>query len=225
MLKMILVPLLAAILGALPALAGERPRLMQIPLDMPLEAELDGEYLEGIYQEKLAGELADSVLIEAPIARIESTFSEDRKLQIWFTSIEDGRRAYWLRLSQSFPQAQPKASQELLDDFSARYGKPDLTLGKIGAEPGPIILLRIDPNLAEPRKAEARRALEERLRAEEKSLSAFWQMDMRQRARLLGPDFRGAILNFVDESGKTRSMTLELLDLASARSVLNLALE
>ena len=46
------------------ALAEEpRQRVMSIPLDMPLEEPLDGEFLEGIYQEKLADVLRYSVLI------------------------------------------------------------------------------------------------------------------------------------------------------------------
>jgi len=222
--KRLTVLLVAALgLAATQATAGERLRLMQIPLEMPLEEELDGEYLEGIYQEKLLPELVDSVLHEAPIARIESTFSEDRKFKIWFTSNEDGRRAYWLQLDQSYPADKPRKSQALLDDFEAHYGKPDLVVGGIGGEPGTIIAVRVDPNMDQSRIGAALQALEDSFKPDGDTLTRFWHMDMRQRAHLLGQDFRGAILTFYNAEGNAPSMTMELLDLALARSVLNLA--
>jgi hypothetical protein len=214
---------LAILMAALPALALERPRLMEIPLEMPLEEELDGEYLEGIYQEKLLPELVDSVLYEAPIARIESTFSKERKLKIWFTSVEDGRRAYWLQFDQAFPVAEPVATQTLRDDFAKRYGQPDLVVGKISEGSGPVVVLRVDPGLEEPRRSAILQVLNESFQPDGSTLSDFWHMDMRQRARLLGVDFRGIILSYYENDGKTSAMTLELLDLALARSVLNLA--
>jgi hypothetical protein len=202
--------------------AADRMRLMEIPLDIPIEEDLDGEYLEGIYQEKLLPELQDSVLYEAPIARIESTFSNERKLKIWFTSIEDGRHAYWIALDQSFPEGKPVASQTLIDDFTKRYGKPDLMVGTIGQEPGSVVALKIDPNLAEPRHGAALKELEQSFRPDPTTLGEFWHMEMRQRARLLGAEFRGAVLSFYQNDGKASAMSLELLDLVAARKVLNL---
>jgi hypothetical protein len=68
------------------ALAEEpRQRVMNIPLDMPLDEPLDGEFLQGIYQEKLGDVLKDSVLIESPIPHIESKFTDNRALQLWFS--------------------------------------------------------------------------------------------------------------------------------------------
>jgi hypothetical protein len=75
---------------------------MNVPLDMPLDEPLDGEFLEGIYQEKLGDVLRDSVLIDAPIPHIESHFTDNRELQLWFSSAEDGKRVFWARLGQSF---------------------------------------------------------------------------------------------------------------------------
>ena len=224
--KRLTVLLVAALgLAASQAIAGDRLRLMQIPLEMPLEEELDGEYLEGIYQEKLLPELVDSVLYEAPIARIESTFSQDRKLKIWFTSNEDGRRAYWLQLDQSYPADKPRKSQALLDDFEAHYGKPDLVVGAIGGEPGTIIAVRVDPNMDQARIGPVLQALVASFKPDGDTLTRFWHMDMRQRARLLGPDFRGAILTFYNADGNAPSMTMEMLDLTLARSVLNLDIQ
>jgi len=203
--------------------AGDRIRLMEIPLGMPLEEELEGEYLEGIYQEKLLPDLVDSVLYETPIARIQSTFKHDRKLEIWFTSIEDGRRAYWLKLDQSFPDTKPIPTQNLRDDFAKQFGAPDLIVGGVSNDgAGPVVLVRVDPNLEETSRGAVLQALNDDFKPEPQLLSEFWHMDMRQREKLLGPDFRGAVLSYYESAGKASSMTLELLDLTMARTVLNL---
>ena len=92
---------LLALLSASQIAWAEEPRqrVMDVPLDMPMDDPLDGEFLEGIYEDKLHDILKDSVLIEAPIQHIQSHFTEDRALELWFSSQEDGRRVFWARLS------------------------------------------------------------------------------------------------------------------------------
>src|SRR4029453_7359125 len=94
---------IAALLAATQLAYAEEPRqrVMNVPLDMPLDDSLDGEFLEGIYQEKLHTLLRDSGLFNAPVPHIESHFTDNRELQLWFSSAEDGRRVFWARLSQS----------------------------------------------------------------------------------------------------------------------------
>jgi hypothetical protein len=199
-----------------------RQRVMSIPLDMPLEEDLDGEFLEGIYQEKLLGELKDSVLIEAPVNHITSNFTEGRNLELWFSSREDGRRIFWVNLAQTFAEGKEQTPQNVLQNFEATYGKPDIlreTKSDIG---GSWVALKIDPRLADDRRAAILRQLEASFQPTPDELGNFLFLDMRDRARLLGVDFRGAILSFSAFKGKVAAQRIELLDLVRAHSVLNL---
>src|SRR6185369_5506245 len=53
--------------GPAPALAADLWRIENIPLDMPLDEDLNGEYLEGIFQEKIGDRLQEGLLTEWPI--------------------------------------------------------------------------------------------------------------------------------------------------------------
>lgn len=209
--------------GGLATAETPRQRVMNIPLDMPLEAELDGEYLEGIYQEKLLPELRDSVLIEAPIAHIESSFTGNRRLELWFSSREDGRRVFWAHLTQGFEgEAQP-SPEIALANFEAVFGKPDLMRASKGDLSGSWIALKIDPRLGDERRAAIQRQLEASFKPNADQIGGFTFLDMRERLKLLGPDFRGAIFSFSAFRGKVAAQQTELLDMVRAHSVLNLA--
>jgi hypothetical protein len=212
------------VLGAVTFAAAEEPRqrVMSIPLDMPLEADLDGEYLEGIYQEKLAGELRDSVLIEAPIQHIESGFTENRRLQLWFSAREDGRRVFWAHLTQSFGEGREQAPEQVLTNFEATYGKPDVVRTRKSESSGSWVLLKLDPRLPETRRAAMLQQLEAAFNPTADEIGDFLFLDMRDRAKLLGSDFRGAILSVTAFQGKVAAQRIELLDLARAATVLNL---
>lgn len=212
------------VLGAVSFAAAEAPRqrVMSIPLDMPLEAELDGEFLEGIYQEKLIGELTDSVLIEAPVHHIESSFTENRKLQLWFSSREDGRRVFWALLTQSFGEGREQTPQNVMANFAATYGAADVVRESKSDIGGSWILLKLDPRLPETRRAAMLAQLDAAFKPTPDQIGNFLFLDMRDRAKLLGADFRGAILSFTAFRGKVAAQRIELLDLARASTVLNL---
>lgn len=204
------------------ALAEEpRQRVMNIPLDMPLDAPLDGEYLEGIYQEKLSDVLRDSVLVESPIPHIESRFTDNRALQLWFSSAEDGRRVFWARLSQSL-EGRELRPQDALANFEATFGKPD-RVAEVKGELGSFwILLKLDPRLPEARRATILKQLDASFTPTPAQIADFGLADLRSRAKLLTPDYRGAVLFLTAFKDKVGSMQTDLIDMVRAQTVLNL---
>lgn len=218
-LALVLVAMLAA---SRLALAEEpRQRVMSIPLDMPLNDALDGEYLEGIYQEKLHDVLKDSVLIDAPIPHIESHFTEDRALTLWFSSEEDGRRIFWARLAQSF-QGKSLQPESALANFEATFGKPDKIAEVKGELSSFWILLKLDPRLPEARRATILKQLDGSFNPTPDQIGDFGLTDLRSRARLLTPDFRGAVFFLTAFKGQVGSMQTDLIDMVRAQTVLNL---
>jgi hypothetical protein len=214
---------IAALLAAMQLAFAEEPRqrVMNIPLDMPLDEPLDGEFLEGIYQEKLADVLKDSVLIEAPIPHIESKFTDNRALQLWFSSAEDGRRVFWARLSQSL-EGKELRPQDALANFEATFGTPD-KMAEVKGELGSFwILLKLDPRLPEARRATILQQLDNSFTPTPNQIADFGLTDLRSRVRLLTPDYRGAVFFLTAFKGKVGSMQTDLIDMVRAQTVLNL---
>ena len=214
---------LAALLAAAQLALAEEPRqrVMNIPLDMPLHEPLDGEFLEGIYQEKLHDILKDSVLIDSPIPHIESQFTENRSLELWFSSEEDGRRVFWARLNQSF-EGKTMKPEDALANFEATFGKPDKVVAVKGEYGSFWILLKLDPRLPAGRRATILRQLDASFNPTPGQIAGFGLADLRARTKLLTPDYRGAVLFLTAFKGKVGSMQTDLIDMVRAQSVLNL---
>jgi len=221
--KRLVVGLVALLAAARIATAEEpRQRVMNVPLDMPLEEPLDGEFLEGIYEEKLHDVLKDSVLIEAPIQHIESHFTENRALELWFSSREDGRRVFWARLTQSFDEGKEMKPETALANFEATFGRPDKMVQVKGDANASWILLKLDPRLPEERRATIARQLDSSFNPTPDQIGDFIFMDMRDRVKLLTPDFRGAAFYMSAFKGKVGAIQTDLIDMVRAQSVLNL---
>ena len=217
--KRLTVALAALLLAAAPALAEEpRQRVMSIPLDMPLNEPLDGEFLEGIYQEKLHDTLRDSVLIHSPIPHIESRFTENRALALWFSSEEDGRRLFWARLTQGF-EGKDMKPEAALANFAATFGEPDKVAAVKGEFGSYWILLKLDPRLGEARRATILRQLDASFTPTPDQIGDFGLTDLRTRAKLLTPDFRGAVFYLTAFKGKVGSMQTDLIDILTAEGV------
>lgn len=220
--RRLLLGLAALVAASHLALAEEpRQRVMNIPLDMPLNEPLDGEFLEGIYQDKLHDVLKDSVLIDAPIPHIESHFSDNRALQLWFSSAEDGRRVFWARLSQRL-EGKELRPQDALANFEATFGKPDKTAEVKGDLGSFWILLKLDPRLPEARRATILKQLDASFTPTPAQIADFGLRDLRSRVRLLTPDFRGAVFFLTSFEGKVVFMQTDLIDMVRAQTVLNL---
>ncbi len=214
---------IAALLAATQLAFAEEPRqrVMNVPLDMPLDEPLNGEFLEGIYQEKLGDVLRDSVLIDAPIPHIESHFTDNRELQLWFSSAEDGKRVFWARLGQSF-EGKAMKPKDALANFEATFGKPDKTAEVKGELSSFWILLKLDPRLPEARRATILKQLDASFTPTPDQIADFGLTDLRSRVKLLTPDFRGAVFFLTAFKGKVGSMQTDLIDMVRAQTVLNL---
>jgi hypothetical protein len=214
---------IAALLAATQLAFAEEPRqrVMNIPLDMPLNEPLDGEFLEGIYQEKLGDVVRDSVLIDAPIPHIESHLTDNRDLQLWFSSAEDGRRVFWARLSQRL-EGKELRPQDALANFEATFGKPDKIAEVKGELSSSWILLKLDPRLPEDRRATIVKQLDSSFAPPPDRIADFGLSDLRSRAKLLTLDFRGAVFFLFAFKGKVEFMQTDLIDMVRAQTVLNL---
>ncbi len=204
--------------------AAEEPRqrVMDVPLDMPLEDALDGEFLEGIYEDKLHDILKDSVLVETPIQHIQSRFTDKRRLELWFSSREDGRRVFWAHLTQEFDEGKEPSPETALANFEATFGKPDRIAEVKNETSGSWVLLKLDPRLPEERRAAILRQLDVTFRPTDDQVGDFMFMDLRDRVKLLGLDFRGAVFNVTAFKGKVGAMQTDLIDMVKAQTVLNL---
>lgn len=206
-----------------PALAAERWRIEDIPLDMPLDADLDGEYLEGIYQEKIGAErLVDSVLNEWPIYHMQSTLKGERKLELYFSSAADGRRIFWIRENRPLTgKNDPKTVDLAVQQVEAAFAPAD----RVIADPaggGSVILLIADKALPPDSQKAMLAPIPNPLVLTADQFSRFWLMDLQERATLLGPDFRGAVVMLNVFQGKLTNTQAELIDLRRAQTVLNL---
>jgi hypothetical protein len=231
--------LLALLLCAGPAAAQETSaqevgapwRINNIPLDIPLEGELGGEYLEGIYQEKLMDRLQSSVLNEWPSYHIHSTLKIDRSklaksnpateeaMDLYFSSATDAHRLFWIRTHK--PMSAPADAAGIaavIAMIENNFAKVDRVITD-AAMPGNAILLIVDAHLPPDEQARMLAGLPEPFILSHDDFTEFWAMDLQSRARVLGRDFRGAIVLLNSYNGQLQSMQTELLDLKRAQLV------
>lgn len=217
-----------------------RWRINNIPLDMPLEEELNGEFLEGIYQEQLADRLISSVLNEWPSYHIQSTLKTSKlapadavpgaerdlkheQMELYFSSAADHRRIFWIRSRKPMDApADAEGMAKTLALIEASFGKPDRIVTQAD-QPGDAILLIVDPSLPAAEQQAIKSALPDPLILSHSDYMDFWSMDLQARAKILGPNFRGAVVMLVAFQGNLQAMQVELLDLKRAQTVFNLA--
>jgi hypothetical protein len=213
--------------------AGARWRILGIPLDMPIEEELDGQYLEGLYQGDygthlqnnyggyIAGHLKDSLLRELPFYHMNSTMKDGRQLELWFSTNADGRKIFGVELHEVFEGKRARDPAAATRDAEAAFGKPDRVIAS-PAVPGQTILLFVDPGLPKEKRDAVIARLPQGRQMPQEDVDKFSRTDLRERVRILGPDFRGAVVTFYGFKGKVTGSDVELLDLQRARTVFNL---
>lgn len=219
---------LACICLAGTATAQETPqpwRLNNIPLDMPLEADLNGEYLEGIYQEKLMPRLIDSVGIPWPSYHIRSTLkgrdgNGQELMELYFSSPAEGERIFWVRLN-SGPLQAGKDAAGVLGMLEKNFGIAD-RLYAAPDQSGSTILLFVDPGLPHDQRRHVLDTLPQPGALTPQQFQDFWEMSLAERAQVLGVDFRGAIAIVNVWKGELKSQQIELLDMRGAASVYTL---
>ena len=217
------------------ASAAERWRLCSVPLDMPLDDReaLDNQALEGLYQGDyghdmphnyggyIAGNLKDSVLDEWPFYHIKTTLKDGRLLQLWFSSSADGRKVFGVHLELPWSDKPKRGFKAERDAVEAAFGASDLELSPPGA-PAQKLLVIADRTMAKDRYASVVARLPKLDQISHDDADRFWKLDLQEVARLLGPDFRGAIVILNSQGDKLVSEQAELIDLSRARSVFNL---
>lgn len=236
MIQLLLVNLVVLQLLAGVAAAGGRWRILGVPLDMPEEDALDGQYLEGIYEGDygmnmandyggyIAGHLKDSLLRELPFHHINSTMKDGRQLELWFSTKADGRKVFGVELHEFFEdKARSKTPAAAIGEVQAAFGKPDRVI-ESAAMPGQTILLFTDSNLPKQKRDEVIARLPQAQQMPKEELEQFSRTDLRERASILGPEFRGALVTIYSFKGKVSGIDAELLDLERARTVFNLEL-
>lgn len=216
------------------ALAADRLRLVSVPLDMPKSTDdaLDNQYLEGLYNgdydthitHNFGGYLARNVkssgLQESPFYHIDTTLKDGRTIELWFSSEQDGRATFGIKMSMPWSDKPPtRAYDAAVKELEAAYGKPDLEFTGSTVTTQHIFVFA---DSSAPNYQAIAAALPKANQMAPKGADEFWHCDLRTIARILGPDFRGTIAIFNNQNGKLCAEDVELLDLHRARTVFNL---
>ncbi len=232
--KILLATVLVLLTNVVAAVAAERWRLASVPLDMPMDDGLDDQALEGLYQGDygthmphnfggyLGGNVKSSGLTESPFWHIDTVLKDGRKLELWFSSAEDGRKIFGIHLETPWIEKPTIDASRALADVQAAYGKPDLDLPLPPDKGGQRIQVFVDRTVPQERYTAVAARLPAAGKMSAKDVEDFWRVDLRELARILGPEFRGAIVIIGADKGKLVSQQTMLIDLARARSIFNL---
>jgi len=196
---------------------------------------LDGQYLEGIYQgdygEKMphdyggyiGGHVKESLLLQLPYYHMNSTTKDGKQLELWFSSKNDGRKIFGVEMHETLRDKgdRSEAPSKAIDEAQAAFGKPDRVITSPDA-PGQTILMFVDADLPKDRRDAIVAHLPNLDEMPKDDIGNFNSIDLRERARVLGPDFRGAIVTIYSFKDKVTGIDAELLDLPRARTVFNL---
>jgi hypothetical protein len=211
-------------------------RVVSIPLDMPLEdtQALDEQYLEGLYQgdygkhmiSDLGGYLGENVkssgLSESPFYHIDTVLKDGRKLQLWFSSADDGRRTFGIHLETPYMEKSARDFKHEVSEIQTAWGKPDLEFIPPLAGGAQHIEVFVDHTMSKDRLAAVVSLLPSAGKLTTEEMNHFWKSDLRDYSKLLGDQFRGAIAILSQQQGKLVGEQILLLDLVRARTIFNL---
>jgi len=224
-----------AALAAGPSFAAldDKPwRVALLPLDIPMDEALNGEFLEGIYDEHLQPFIRSSLRPDGdPLVHIETRLSprsgaktdseKDITLGLWFSSQETGQRAYWLRMMQPLAASVPERT--FAEKVGGRFGAAAKTIRAADGAITWVVSLYLAPDTPSPQKGAAAAGVAKDWPADYQALADIQGRDLRGKARLLGREFRGAMVSYgVDRDGQVSASSMELVDMPLAASVLKL---
>ncbi len=106
--------------------------------------------------------------------------------------------------------------------MQATYGKADIEFSPPASKGAQRIQVFVDRTMPKERLAAVLTRLPAADKMNAKDIDEFWRADLRGLARLLGPEFRDAIVSTGMENGKLVAQQAELVDLIRARTVFNL---
>ena len=219
-----------------PLLAADRLRLVSIPLDMPLSDEdsLDNQALEGLYQgdygkhmiSNFAGYLGDRVkssgLNESPFYHIDTVLKDNYKLDFWFSSASDGRKTFGVHLEMLYTEQPKSGFKQTVGELEAAWGKPNRQLSSSTGKGLQQIWIFADRTMPKEHYDKVVAQLPTADKLKPTDVDNLWRNDLREWARILGADFRGAIAILSDYNGKLAGEQIVLIDLARARTDFNL---
>jgi hypothetical protein len=214
--------------------ADTKMRLVSIPLGMPESSDfaLDNQFLEGLYNGDygknmphnfggyLGGNVKSSGLEESPFYHIDTTLKDGRTRELWFSSKNDGRKVFGVQMQMPYSDKPPtKSYASARKELETAYGQPDLELSP-PTYAGQHVTIFVDRNA--PNYQALLSSLPKANQVSGKDADAFWHIDLQTLARILGPNFQGAIVIQTEQKGKLTGETAELVDLVRARTVFNL---
>jgi hypothetical protein len=212
-------------------------RVLSVSLDMPLAdtQALDEQFLEVLYQgdygrhmsSNVGGYLGDNVrssgLSESPFYHIDTVLKDGRKLQLWFSSADDGRRTFGVHLGTPYMEKSTRDLKQAVMEIQQAWGKPDLEFVPPLAAGAQQIQVFIDHTMPKDRLAAVVSRLPSADKLTPEEMNHFWESDLRDYSRSLGNDFRGAIAILSQQNGKLVGEQILLLDLVRARTIFNLS--
>jgi len=211
-------------------------RLLSVPLEMPLSdtEALDQQYLEGLYEGDygkqmklnfggyLGGNVKSSGLTELPFHHIDTELKDGRKLQLWFSSAEDGRKTFGIHLQTPYIEKPSRDFAQAVLEIQSAWGKPDLEFSPPDLRGVQQIEVFVDRTMPGDRLAAVVAHLPSADKLSPQATDHFWESDLHDYARLLGGDFRGAIAILDQQNGKLVQEQILLVDLVRARTIFNL---
>ncbi|GEM_PF-4927719 len=229
--------MIAVLIAARAACAADRMRLVSIPLDMPLDDSkaLDDQALEGLYQgdygtsmaHNVGGYLGDNVkssgIVDSPYSHIDTVLKDGRKLQLWFSSADDGRATFGIRLETPYIEKPTRDCKQAIAEIESAWGKPDLEFTPPDGQGAQQIEVFVDRTMPRDRVATVMARLPRAGSLSPGDMNHFWESDLRDYARILGDEFRGAIAIVNNQKGKLVGEQILLIDLIRAKTVFNLS--
>jgi hypothetical protein len=226
----------AIVISTRSAYAADRMRLVSIPLDQPLSDEeaLDQQFLEGLYQGdygkqmklNVGGYLGDNVkssgLSQSPFNHIDTVLKDGCKLQLWFSSAEDGRKTFGIHLETPYIEKPTRDFKQAIAEIQSAWGKPDLEFSPPDGAGAQQVEVFVDHTMPSDRVAAVTANVPPADKLTPKDMSHFWDSDLRGYARVLGGSFRGAIAIVNQQNGKLVGEQILLIDLTRAATVFNL---
>jgi hypothetical protein len=197
-----------------PAPDPAHPALFGVRLDMDQEGELSE-----LFARKLYPSVRQSVLEEFPYYHIDTQMKDGRTMKIHLSPAEDQRRVFCVTVDESKSGViQPLPTPEALQAAAEKEFGPVSRVARIAKQSGGgLLLVFADPG----RRGEVLKGLPDPLIVDEKTFDRFdSQLDLRERAALLGRGFRGVVIAIHDFSGHKANPRInvqtELLDLERA---------
>jgi len=138
------------------------------------------------------------------------------------SSADDGRKTFGIHLETPYIEKPTRDFKQAVLEIQSAWGRPDLEFSPPDAQGAQRIDVFVDHTMPRDRLAVVMARLPNANKLSPKDINHFWESDLRDYARILGDEFRGAIAIVNNQNGKLVGEQILLVDLVRARSVFNL---